>query len=200
MFSPDYKTFHPMTRKAWREWLQENHASSPGIWMIYYKKQSGKRKLEYGEAVEEALCFGWIDSLPRKLDEQRAMLKFTPRKPKSAWSRLNKTRITKLIRAGLMTVAGLGKIEQAKKDGSWDKLTSSDSHIDSNSIPVELRKALSKRKKALENFNSFPPGYRKRFLFWIDSAKQPGTRKARIQQTVRMVLANKKPGSKGFKL
>jgi len=85
-----------MTRKAWRQWLQENHTSSPGIWMIYYKKQSGKRKLEYGEAVEEALCFGWIDSLPRKVDEQRAMLKFTPRKPKSAWSQLNKTRITNL--------------------------------------------------------------------------------------------------------
>jgi len=99
-----------------------------------------------------------------------------------------------------MTEAGLGKIEQAKEDGSWDKLTSSDSHIDSNSLPVELREALSKRKKALENFNSFPPGYRKRFLFWIDSAKQPGTKKARIKQTVRMALANKKPGIKGFKL
>ena len=189
-----------MTRKAWRRWLQENHTSSPGIWMIYYKKQSGKRKLEYGEAVEEALCFGWIDSLPRKVDEQRAMLKFTPRKPKSAWSQLNKTRITKLTGEGLMTEAGLSKIEQAKEDGSWDKLTSSDSHIDSNSLPVELRKALSKRKEAFENFNSFPPGYRKRFLFWIDSAKQPGTKKARIKQTVRMALANKKPGIKGFKL
>jgi uncharacterized protein YdeI (YjbR/CyaY-like superfamily) len=196
----DYKIIHPKTRKAWRQWLQKNHASSPGVWLIYYKKQSGKRKFDYGESVEEALCFGWIDSLPRKLDEQRAMLKFTPRKSKSAWSQLNKTRIKRLIKEGLMTEAGIAKIKQAKKDGSWDKLTSSDSHIDSNSLPSELLKALSKNKKALENFRSFPPGYRKRFLFWIDSAKQPATKSARIKQTVLMALANKKPGLKGFKL
>ena len=200
MASPDYKTIHPKTRKAWRQWLQKNHASSPGVWMIYYKKQTGRRKLDYGEAVEEALCFGWIDSLPRKLDDQRAMLKFTPRKPKSAWSQLNKTRINKLIGEDLMTASGLVKIEQAKRDGSWDKLTSSDSHIDSNTLPPGLLEALSKNKKALENFKSFPPGYRKRFLFWVDSAKQPETKNTRIKQTVQMSLANKKPGIKGFKL
>ena len=198
--SADYKTFHPKTRKSWRRWLQMNHASLPGVWMIYYKKQSGKRKFDYGEAVEEALCFGWIDSAPRKLDDQKAMLKFTPRKPKSAWSQLNKTRIKKLTRLGLMTDAGLAKIKQAKKDGSWDKLTSSDSHVDSNSLPKELLSALSKNKKALDNFKNFAPGYRKRFLFWIDSAKQKETKEARIKQTVRMALANKKPGVKGFTL
>jgi uncharacterized protein YdeI (YjbR/CyaY-like superfamily) len=200
MPAPDYKLIHPKNRKSWRQWLLKNHASSPGIWMIYYKKQSGQRKLHYGEAVEEALCFGWIDSLPRKLDKQRAMLKFTPRRTKSAWSQLNKTRIEKLIKDGLMTTAGLAKIEQAKKDGSWDKLTSSDLHIDGNSLPPELLKALSKNKKALENFKSFPPGYRSQFLFWIDSAKRPETKEARIQQTVLMAIANKKPGIKGFKL
>ena len=100
MAMPDYRSTHPKTREAWRQWLQKNHASSPGIWLIYYKTDSGKRKLSYAEAVEEALCFGWIDSLPRKLDEQRAMLKFTPRKPKSAWSQLNKTRIKRLIEEG----------------------------------------------------------------------------------------------------
>src|SRR5258708_6941492 len=115
MAMPDYRSTHPKTREAWRQWLQKNHASSPGIWLIYYKTDSGKRKLSYAEAVEEALCFGWIDSLPRKLDEQRAMLKFTPRKPKSAWSQLNKTRIKRLIEEGMMTEAGLFKIEQAKK-------------------------------------------------------------------------------------
>jgi uncharacterized protein YdeI (YjbR/CyaY-like superfamily) len=197
---PDYEVTHPKTRKAWRKWLEKNHAKAPGIWMTYYKKQSGKRKFDYSEAVEEALCFGWIDSLPRKLDEQRAMLKFTPRKSKSAWSQLNKARITKLIEQGLMKEAGLAKIEQAKKNGSWDKLTSSDSHIDSDSLPSELLKALRKNKKALENFRSFPPGYRKRFLFWIDGAKQPATQRARIEQTVLMALANKKPAIKGFKL
>jgi len=198
--SPAYKCFHPKTRKSWRHWLQMNHSNSPGVWMIYYKKQSGKRKLDYSEAVEEALCFGWIDSAPRKLDDNRAMLKFTPRKRKSAWSQLNKTRIRKLIRHGLMTKAGMAKIKQAKRDGSWNKLTSSDSYIENNSIPKELLIALNKNKNALENFKNFSPGYRKRFLFWIDSAKREKTKEARIKQTARMALANKKPGPKGFKL
>jgi uncharacterized protein YdeI (YjbR/CyaY-like superfamily) len=200
MPATDYKTTHPKNRKAWRQWLEKNYAISPGIWLIYYKKETGKRKLHYAEAVEEALCFGWIDSLPRKLDEQRAMLKFTPRKPKSAWSQLNKSRIDKLIKDGLMMKAGLIKIEQTKKDGSWDILTSSDSHIDINSLLPELEKVLSKNKKALENFKAFPASYRKQFLSWIDSAKRPQTKDARIKQTVLMAIANKKPGIKGFKL
>jgi uncharacterized protein YdeI (YjbR/CyaY-like superfamily) len=200
VLKPDYKKIHPKTRKAWRQWLQKHHSSSPGIWLIYYKKESGKRKFDYGEAVEEALCFGWIDSLPRKLDDQRTMLKFTPRKPKSVWSQLNKTRIDKLINEGLMTEAGLSKIEQAKKNGSWHILTNSDSHADNNSMPPELLSALSKNKKALENFKAFSIGYRKQFLSWIDSAKRPETRQARINQTLLMAIANKKPGSNGFKL
>jgi uncharacterized protein YdeI (YjbR/CyaY-like superfamily) len=197
---PEYKTIHPKTRGEWRKWLEKNHASSSGIWMIYYKKASGKPRVDYTDAVEEALCFGWIDSLPRKLDEQRAMLKFTPRKPGSAWSKLNKTRVEKLIDQGLMTAAGFSKIEQAKKDKSWHILTSSDNHIDSNSIPADLLKAFARNKKALQNFKGFSPGYRKRFLFWIDSAKRPETRSIRIKQTILMAAANKKPGIKGFVL
>lgn len=197
---PEYNTTHPKTRKQWRQWLEKNHAASPGIWMIYYKIESGKRSFTYSDAVEEALCFGWIDSLPRKLDEERAMLKFTPRKPKSAWSQLNKTRVEQLIKAGLMTPAGLAKIEQAIKDGSWETLTSSDFHADNNSLPDDLEKAFRKNKKALANFNHFATSYRRQFLFWIDSAKRPETRSARIKQTVRMAAANKKPGVQGFKL
>jgi len=198
--SVNYKTVHPKTRSAWRQWLQDNHSSSQGIWLIYHKKQSGRRAFSYGEAVEEALCFGWIDSAPRKLDDKRAMLKFTPRKPLSAWSKLNKQRIKKLMKDGMMTDAGLSKIKRARKDGSWHKLTSSDSHIDNDSLPGELLKAFGKNKKALKNFRSFAPGYRKRFLFWISSAKRPETKEARIEQTIRMAAADKKPGPKGFKL
>jgi uncharacterized protein YdeI (YjbR/CyaY-like superfamily) len=198
--APDYKTVHPKTRKQWRQWLEKNHSSSPGIWFVYYKKESGKTRVSYGEAVEEALCFGWIDSLPRKLDHERAMLKFTPRKPKSVWSDLNKTRVEKLIAQKLMTAAGLVKIEQAKKDGSWNTLNASNFHTDNNSLPDDLHKALSKNKKAFENFNAFPAGYRRQFLFWIDSAKRPETRTARIMQTILMAAANKKPGVKGFTL
>ena len=196
----DYKATHPKTRGQWRKWLEKNHSTAPGIWMIYYKKETGKRKFDMAEAVEEALCFGWIDSVAQKLDDERSMQKFTPRKPKSIWSKINKKRIEKLIEQKLMTPAGLATIERAKKNGSWDTLNSSDLHTDNNSMPVDLEKALSKNKKALANFLAFPPSYRKRFLFWIDSAKTPGTKAARIKQTLLMAAANKKPGLKGFKL
>ncbi|MEO7923749.1 MAG: YdeI/OmpD-associated family protein, partial [Chitinophagaceae bacterium] len=172
----------------------------PGVWLIYYKKASGKPALPIPEAVEEALCFGWIDSLSRKLDDERTMLKFTPRKRGSAWSSLNKTRVKKLIAEKLMTPAGLVLIEAAKKDGSWDKLNNSDEHAKNNTFPPDLEKALKRNKKALANFIAFPPGYRKQFLFWIDTAKQTSTRTARINQTVMMAAANKKPGVSGFKL
>lgn len=200
MPSPEYKTTHPKTRHQWRQWLENNHLTSPGVWMIYYKKETGKRSFTYSEAVDEALCFGWIDSLPRKLDDERAMLKFTPRKPKSVWSQLNKKKIEILIRENRMTTAGLAKIEQAKKDGSWEILSSSDFHADNKTMPPELEKAFSKNKKAAANFHAFPISYRKQFLFWIDSAKRPETKAARIKQTVLMAAANKKPGVNGFKL
>ena len=196
----DYKATHPKTRGQWRKWLEKNHSTAPGIWMIYYKKETGKRKFDMAEAVEEALCFGWIDSVAQKLDDERTMQKFTPRKPKSIWSKINKKRIEKLIEQKLMTPAGLATIERAKQNGSWDTLNSSDLHTDNNSMPDDLEKTLSKNKKALANFLAFPPSYRKRFLFWIDSAKTLGTKAARIKQTLLMAAANKKPGLKGFKL
>ena len=196
----DYKATHPKTRGQWRKWLEKNHSTAPGIWMIYYKKETGKRKFDMPDAVEEALCFGWIDSVAQKLDDERSMQKFTPRKPKSVWSKINKQRIEKLIEQKLMTPAGLATIERAKKNGSWDTLNASDLHTANNSMPGELKKALSKNKKALANFLAFPPSYRKRFLFWIDSAKTLGTKAARIKQTLLMAAANKKPGLKGFKL
>ena len=196
----DYKATHPKTRGQWRKWLEKNHSTAPGIWMIYYKKETGKRKFDMADAVEEALCFGWIDSVAQKLDDERSMQKFTPRKPKSIWSKINKKRIEKLIEQKLMTPAGLATIERAKENGSWDTLNSSDLHTDNNSMPSDLRKALSKTKKALANFLAFPPSYRKRFLFWIDSAKTPLTKAVRIKQTLLMAAANKKPGLKGFKL
>lgn len=196
----DYPDFHPLTRKEWRQWLQKNHTTSAGVWLIYYKKETGKRHFSYDEAVEEALCFGWIDSQPRKMDDGKAALKFTPRKPKSVWSKLNKSRIEKLIQQKLMTAAGLAVIEKAQQDGSWNTLSASDAQADNNILPEDLQKALAKNKKALANFTAFPVSYRRQFLFWIDSAKRPETRFARIKQTVLMAGANKKPGLQGFKL
>ena len=144
MPAAELKTFHAKDRKAWRSWLEKNHCKSPGIWLIYDKKSAGKKRLAYADAVEEALCFGWIDSTLRSLDDERYMQRFTPRKAKSGWSGLNKRRIEKMIAEGLMTKTGLEKIEQAKKDGSWGSLD----HIDAIQLPEDFEKALSKNKKA----------------------------------------------------
>jgi uncharacterized protein YdeI (YjbR/CyaY-like superfamily) len=112
---------HP-TRAEWRAWLEQHHAQTEGVWLISYKKSTGKPRVEYNEAVEEALCFGWVDSKPNKLDDERSMLWFAPRKPGSGWSRLNKERVERMMAAGLMTPAGLEKVEAAKQDGSWNAL------------------------------------------------------------------------------
>ncbi len=192
----DYKPTHPETRSDWRKWLEKNHSTSPGVWLIYYKKESGKRKFNYADAVEEALCFGWIDSTLRPLDNERFMQRFTPRKSKSGWSGLNKKRIEKMIGEGLMTKAGLEKIEAAKKDGSWESLD----HIAAIQLPQDFEKALSKNKKAKANFENFPPFAKKQFLYHINQAKTEATRKKRIILCIKMAAANKKPSVEGFKL
>ncbi len=191
-----YKSFYPKTRNAWRKWLEKNHSTSPGVWLIYDKKSTGKVKLVYNDAVEEALCFGWIDSTMRPLDEGHFMQRFTPRKSKSGWSGLNKKRIEKMIAGGLMTGAGFEKIEAAKKDGSWESFD----HIDAIQLPEDFQKALSGNKKAKANFENFPPFSKKQFLYHINQAKTKATRKQRIKLCVKMASINKKPGVEGFKL
>jgi len=194
--SSELKAYYAKDRKAWRKWLEKNHAKLSGIWLIYYKRSSGKPRLEYNDAVEEALCFGWIDSTIRPINEERYMQRFTPRKPKSGWSGLNKQRIKKMTEQGLMTAAGLEKIELAKKDGSWESLD----HIDAIQLPDDFAKALSKNKKAELNFENFPLFTKKQFLYRINSAKRAQTRKERIKLLVKMAAANKKPSIEGFKL
>jgi len=196
----ELKTFYASNRKAWRKWLEKNHQTSPGIWLIYYKKSSGKKRVPYNDAVEEALCFGWIDSTIKSIDDESFMQRFTPRKPKSGWSGLNKKRIEKLIAEGLMTEAGLEKIEIAKKNGSWESLDGIYAPAEQLHIPGDFNKALSKNKKANPNFENFPLFTRRQFLYWINAAKRPETRKARIAIAVKMCAANKRPGIKGFKL
>ena len=169
-----FTDFHPLSRQQWRAWLEENHDRLEGVWFVYYKKSAGKPRVGYDEAVEEALCFGWIDSLPRKLDEERSKLLFTPRKARSVWSKLNKERVEKLIENNLMTEIGLKKIEAAKKDGSWDALNASDNL----EIAEDLQKAFSENKKAI--------------LYWINSAKREETRRARIEKTISMAARNKR--------
>lgn len=184
------KTLLVKDRKAWRAWLSRNHAKQEGIWLVFYKKHTGKPTISYEDAVQEALCFGWIDSTVRRMDDERYIQMFTPRKKGSNWSDLNKRRVKKLIEQGLMTKAGLQKIEEAKKDGSWRNLDA----VEKLTVPADLLKALSANRKAKDNFAAFSPSRKKAFLYWIGSAKTEATRARRIAETVRLVEMNKMPG------
>lgn len=178
--------FHPITRQEWRDWLAENHNILQGIWFVYFKKHTGRPRVSYDESVEEALCFGWIDSLARKLDEDRSKLLFTPRKPKSVWSKPNKERVEKLVSEGLIAEAGMAKIEAAKADGSWNILDASDDL----EISEGLRRAFEKDSVAFGNFDNFSDSVKKVILSWIYSAKSESTKAKRINEAVSMARLN----------
>ena len=182
------ETVHPGTREAWRKWLEKHHASAPGIWLIYDKKSTGRRQLTYAEAVEEALCFGWIDSRPNKIDDDHYKQLFSPRKPGSVWSKINKERIEKLIAQGLMTPAGLALVEAAKQDGTWNALDA----IDQMEMPPDLAEALAAAPKADQHFSAFSNSSKRIILWWIASARKPETRSKRIAETVRLAAQNLK--------
>ncbi|PHJ63610.1 hypothetical protein VF14_12250 [Nostoc linckia z18] len=182
-------TFCPNSREQWRKWLETNHLTSSGVWLIYYKVKSGKPSVRYSEAVKEALCFGWIDSKVKSLDEERYMQIFTPRKPKSVWSKLNKQYIEELIEQGLIAKAGLDKIAMAKQNGSWNSLDAIEALI----IPSDLNQALEANKTAKDYFEALSNSSKKNILFWIESAKRPQTRLKRIEQTVNSAAQNKSP-------
>jgi len=180
MKNPPPNSTHPKTRTEWRTWLEKNHTRTEGVWMIGYKKATGKPSVGYEESGEEALCFGWVDSKGNKLDDERSMLWFAPRKKGSGWAKTNKARVEKLIQAGLMTPAGLAKIEAAKQDGSWNALDD----VEELKIPPDLAKAFSKNKTARKYFDEFPRSVKRGILEWISNAKKPETRAARILETV----------------
>ena len=173
------------TRSDLREWLQANYQQKSGVWLVTYKKPS-KYYLAYEAIVQECLCFGWIDSLPRKLDEARTMLYISPRKKGSNWSRVNKEYVTRLQQAGLIYEAGLQKIEQAKQDGSWSFLDDVEALI----LPEDLKLTFSNNKTALENWSAFPPSVKRGILEWIKNAKKPETRAKRIKDTVEKAAKN----------
>ncbi|MGJ3247395.1 MAG: YdeI/OmpD-associated family protein [Elainellaceae cyanobacterium] len=179
---------HPLTREEWRSWLTRHHQQAENVWLITYKKATGKPTLSYDEAVEEALCFGWIDSLPRKLDEERKMLYFAPRKPGSGWSRPNKDRIERMIAAEKMTPAGLAKVEAAKADGSWTALDD----IENLVIPDDLAAALANLPPAAENWDAFPRSVKRGILEWIGNAKRDATRRNRIKETAQLAQKNER--------
>lgn len=179
-------SIHPKTRREWRRWLEQHHRQSSGVWLISYKKAAGKPRVEYEEFVEEALCFGWIDSKPNKLDDERSMLWLAPRQPGAGWSRLNKERAEKMIRAGWMAPAGLAKIEAAKQDGSWSALDA----VELLEIPPDLEQALAANPAARQYFEAFPRSVKRAILEWIANAKKPETRTRRIEETTRLAAQN----------
>lgn len=176
------RTIQAKSRQAWRKWLEKNHQSESSVWLIIYKKGSSLTSVYYPEAVEEALCFGWIDSKANKRDEQSYYQFFARRNPKSNWSKLNKTRVKKLIRENLMTAAGLKAIEIAKERGTWTALD----EVDEIMIPKDMQDAFSQNKIAFKNFEAFPRSSKRGILEWILNAKKTETREKRIEETVRL--------------
>lgn len=177
----------PGSRAEWRQWLAEHHGTSAGTWLIWRKKRAdGAQPLTLDEAVREALCFGWIDSTLRPLGNEKSALLFTPRRPRSIWSRSNKQRVESLIAAGLMTDAGQRVIDTAKRDGSWSSLDA----VEELRVPDDLGQALAADPDAKRNFDAFTPSPKKNVLWWIESAKRPQTRAKRIAETVRLAAQN----------
>jgi uncharacterized protein YdeI (YjbR/CyaY-like superfamily) len=188
-FEDQLESTYASDRQIWREWLATNHRTASGIWLIYYKVKSTTPSIQYSEAVKEALCFGWIDSKVQSLDSDRYRQIFTPRKPKSVWSKLNKQYIEELIELGLMTEVGLAKIEAAKQDGSWFTLD----EVEALTIPGDLQQALELNDIANRNFAAFSNSTKKTILYWINSARRAETRLRRIEQTIGAATQNRNP-------
>ena len=169
------------SRAELRRWLEANHAQASSIWLVTWKK-GDPRYVPYGEIVEEVLCFGWIDSLPRKLDETRTMLRLSPRRAGSAWSKVNRDKAENMIRMGRMHPAGLAKIEAARREGDWDRLESADALT----VPADLAAALRDHPPAEQEWGAFPKSAQRGILEWILQAKQPETRARRILETAQL--------------
>lgn len=170
------------SRRDVRAWLEANHASADTCWLVSFKKHAGDRYVPYGDIVEELLCYGWIDTRTRRLDEDRTMLLVAPRKPGSTWSASNKKRVARLEKEGLMTPAGRQKIDAAKRDGSWSFLDD----IENLVIPDDLSSALQENRAAQEAFDAFNDSAKKVILLWIKTAKRSETRAKRVSETVRL--------------
>ena len=185
----DYERYQATDRAEWRQWLAANHATSPGVWLVTFKPSTGTPRPTYDEVVEEALCFGWIDSTSGTVDDERAKLLITPRKRGSPWSALNKRRIEGLIANGQIAAAGLAKIEAAKADGSWSLYDA----IDALEVPPDLDAALNRDPAARQGFDAFSPSNKKQLLWWVTSAKRDATRADRIAKVVANAAKGRNP-------
>lgn len=183
------ETFSPTSRENWREWLAENHRSKQSIWLVYYKIQANIPTVSYNDAVDEALCFGWIDSTKKSLGNDTFMQFFSKRKPNSVWSKINKGKIQRLIDEGLMTEAGFESIEKAKQNGSWSILDEVEELI----IPEDLENEFNTKAGSKDFFLSLSKSVRKAILQWLVLAKQAETRQRRITEIAELASQKLKP-------
>ena len=189
------KQLHVTTRTQWRQWLTKNHArETSGIWLLFHRKITGKPCIDYEDAVEEALCFGWIDSLIKRIDDNTYCRKFTPRKDASAWSPTNKKRVEKIIKEGRITEFGLAKVEAAKRSGRWN--LEPRRPVLKTYVSQELLAALARNKKAEEYFEKLAPSHQKHFMGWILIAKKPETRAKRVKEALVLLTRGEKLGLK----
>jgi len=182
-------TFCPASPQHWREWLQAHHAEKQSVWLIYHKKKSATPSLTWSQAVDEALCFGWIDSRAQPLDAERYRQFFSRRKPGSAWSRINKAKIERLTAAGLMTPAGLASIETAKQNGAWTLLD----EVEELRLPADLAQPLAAQPLAASYFESLSRTDKRNILQWLMLAKRPATRQQRLAEIVDLAAQQLKP-------
>lgn len=183
----DLMTLDLRTRRQWRAWLARHHASSPGVWLVFHKSHTGVTSISYDDAVREALCFGWIDSLIKRLDEDRFGRKFTPRQPASRWSAINRTRWKELEAAGLLEPAGRGAAPTEKTYAP---------RPDIPDLPPYIATALKTNPKAWAFFQALAPGHRRYVVGWIHTAKRPETREKRIRESIDLLAAGRKLGLK----
>lgn len=185
----EIETYCPNSSAEWRKWLEKNHQSEQCIWLVYYKSSTKITSLSWSDAVDEALCFGWIDSTKKTIDQERYMQYFSKRKPNSNWSKINKEKVTKLIQNNRMAKAGFDSIETAKENGSWTILD----EVEALVIPEDLKEELANYKGSLEYFNNISKSDKKKLLYWVISAKRTETRQKRILEIVYSASKNMKP-------
>ncbi|MCH5717112.1 YdeI/OmpD-associated family protein [Niabella hibiscisoli] len=183
------ESFYPKNTKEWRKWLEKNHKKLDNIWVVMYKKASEKPTISWSEAVDEALCFGWIDSTKKKRDEESSIQFFSKRKPKSTWSKINKDKFARLTEAGLMTEAGHKTVEIARQNGTWNILD----EVDALTIPPDLEKLFKAHKGSKAYFETLSKSVKKMILYWIVSAKRPETRLKRITEIAESAAQQQKP-------
>jgi uncharacterized protein YdeI (YjbR/CyaY-like superfamily) len=183
------KTFYPKTNEAWRKWLEKNHIAEDSIWIIYYKKTSGQPTVKYSDAVDIALCYGWIDSRQKPIDDEKYMQFFCKRKPKSVWSKVNKAKVERLIAEGKMAKAGFEIIEIAKQNGSWTILDNAENLV----IPKDLEKEFKKYKNAKTNFLNFSRTDKRNILQWLTLAKRAETIQKRVEEIASLAEQGLKP-------